>query len=311
MALNLPEAQTIPAARSPQAFLPRDTSPQPRILIAWALFDWIVIGVAWTAMSLIGGPWVAIVGTVAVASRLHALGAILHDACHKRRRNKSPAWWVVEMLAGWPIGSTIEAMRYHHLRHHAASGTPTDPYHSSVHAGTNWRRHVLTSRGALLPFWWTLRAVVSPVALLLPSARTAYARAFLQDRSGRDLREHAAVLACIRADMVQLAVQTVVLGSAFATDLPVLTFYLLPWMLAGVLNARRVVYEHAWLASERRSREQTWETTVDHDLGHIGNAIFYPHNIGMHRIHHLYPTVSFAHLRGIAETIRSARRPQT
>ena len=311
MALNLPEALAIPAARSPRAFLPGDASANARTLIAWALFDWIVIGVAWAAMSLIGGRWVAIVGTVIVASRLHALGAILHDACHTRRAAKPPAWWVVEMLAGWPIASTIEAMRYHHSRHHVASGTPADPYHDTVHARTTWRRHVLTLRGALLPVWWTLRAVVSPVALLVPSARTGYARAFLQDRSGRDLRDHAGVRACARADIVQLAAQTVVLGSAFAADLPILTFYVLPWMLAGMLNARRVVYEHAWLTSERRSRHQVWETTVDHDLGRIGNAIFYPHNIGMHRIHHLLPTVSFVHLPRLAATILSTGRRQT
>lgn len=311
MALNLPEALAMPAARSPRAFLQGDTSPNVRTLIAWALFDWIVIGAAWAAMSLIGGPSVAIVGTIVVASRLHALGVILHDACHAGRATHSPAWWVIEMLAGWPIASTIEAMRYHHLRHHIANGTPMDPYYAAVHAQDFWRRLVLTLRGALLPFWWTLRAVVSPLVLLVPSARTGYARAFLQDRSGRDLRDHAGVLGCARADIAQLAAQTVVLGSAFAADLPVLTFYLLPWMLAGILNARRVVYEHAWLTSKRRSRHQTWETTVDHDIGRIGNAIFYPHNIGMHRIHHLFPTVSFVHLRRLTEMIPRPGRPQT
>jgi fatty acid desaturase len=310
MAMNLPEPIQMPTTRTPKAILHGDTTPNARILLAWALFDWIVIGAAWTAMAVFDRPSVTIVGIVVVASRLHALGAILHDACHRRRRPSSRMWWIVEMLAGWPIASTIEAMRYHHLRHHAHSGTPMDPYHGTVHARTAWRRYVLTLRGALLPFWWTLRAAVAPLALLVPSVRTIYARAFLQDQSGCDLRNHAGVIACARADITQLAAQTAVLGSTFAAGLPVLTFYLIPLMLAGVLNARRVVYEHSWMPSECRSRLQTWDTTVDHDLGLIGNAVFYPHNIGLHRIHHLCPTVSFVHLRQLADVIQPTRRPQ-
>jgi fatty acid desaturase len=311
MALNLPEALPMPASRTPQAYLHGDTSASARALVAWALFDWIVIGAAWAAMAFIDGAWVLIAGTLVVASRLHALGAVLHDACHKRRRDASCAWRLVEMLAGWPIASTIEAMGYHHLRHHALSGTPMDPYGAAVHARVGWRRPFLILRGALLPFWWTLRGVVAPLALLAPRVRKFYGRAFLQDRSGRDLRDHAGVISCARADIAQLTAQIIVLGGAFAAGLPVLSFYLVPWMLAGVLNARRVVYEHAWLQRERHSRRGVWESTLDHDPGLIGNAVFYPHNLGMHRLHHLYPTISFVHLRRLAEAIRRTGEAQT
>lgn len=306
MSLNRPEQLPMPATRSVHSYLEGDTDANPRVLLAWAFFDWSIIGAAWTAMAVIDRPEIVVIGIIVVASRLHALGAILHDACHRRRRPSSRMWWLVEILAGWPIASTIEAMRYHHLRHHAASGTPMDPYHGTVHARTAWRRYVLTLRGAVLPFWWTLRAIIAPIALLIPSFRTSYGRAFLQDQSGCDLRNNAAIVACARADIAQLAGQAAVLGAAFAAGLPVLTYYLVPLVLAGILNARRVVYEHSWLSSERWSRRQTWETTVDHDLGLIGNAIFYPHNIGLHRIHHLYPTVSFTHLRKLAHAIRSS-----
>lgn len=306
MSLNRPEQLPMPVRRSVRSFLEGDTSANPRVLLAWAFFDWSIIGAAWTAMAVIDRPEIVVIGVIVVASRLHALGAILHDACHRRRRPSSRMWWLVEILAGWPIASTIEAMRYHHLRHHATSGTPMDPYHGTVHARTAWRRYVLTLRGAVLPFWWTLRAIIAPIALLVPSFRTFYGSAFLQDQSGRDLRNNAAVIACARADIAQLSGQAAVLGAAFAAGLPVLTYYLVPLILAGILNARRVVYEHSWLSSERRSRRQTWETTVDHDLGLIGDAVFYPHNIGLHRIHHLYPMVSFTHLRKLAHAIRSS-----
>ena len=306
MNLNRPERQPLPAKRPLESYSLGDTAPDPRILLAWAGFDWCAIAAAWAVMALLDHPVVLAFGIVVVASRLHALGVILHDACHRHRRDDSRLWWLVEAVAGWPITSTTEAMRYHHLRHHAASGTAKDPYHGTVHAARPWLRWALTLRGVVLPFWWTLRAIVGPLALAIPRLRTAYGRAFLQDRSGTDLSRHAAVIACARADLGQLAAQLAVLVPAFAAGLPVVTFYLMPLMLAGVLNARRVVYEHAWLPSERHTRLQTWESTVDHDLGLLGNALFYPHNIGLHRIHHLYPMVSFVHLPRVARTVQTA-----
>src|SRR5690606_20374124 len=184
-------------------------------------------------------------------------------------------------------------------------------YHAAVHAGSAWLRYLLVLRGVLLPLWWTLRAFVAPLALLAPGLRNVYGRAFLQDRSGRDLRDHPGVVACARADLAQLAAQTAVLGAAFVAGLPVVTFYFVPWVLAGVLNARRVVYEHAWRPCARASRSEAWDTTHDRDVGPIGNAIFYPHNIGLHRTHHRYPTVSFVHLPRLADAICARSAPQT
>ena len=296
MRLNLPEPIRMPAARSAGYYLQGDTAPQAPRLLLWAFADWCIIIAAWAVMALVDQWPIMLVGTVVVASRLHALGAILHDACHHRRQDQSRLWWLVEGLAGWPIASTIEAMRYHHLRHHALNGTPQDPYYNALHAGKEWKRIALTARGALLPFWWTLRAVIGPVALFVPAVRPLYARAFLQDRSGADLRQHPAVIACARADVFQLIGQLGLIGTAFAAGLPVTGFYLLPWVLAGILNARRVVHEHAWIERDDHSRHGAWDTTLDHDLGILGNAIFYPHNIGLHRIHHRYPGVSFIHL---------------
>lgn len=309
--MNLPEAVPMPAARLPQAFLQGDLSARPRTLIAWALFDWLIIAGAWMAMARFEALWVQLAGTVVIASRLQAFGVILHDACHRARRQDSRAWWLVEMLAGWPIASTTEAMRYHHLRHHALSGTPMDPYGVAATARTWPRRQLLSLRGALLPFWWTLRAFVAPFALLFPRLQTFYGRAFLQDRSGRNLQGHAGVIACARADLVQVAAQVLVLGSAVAAGLPVWNFYILPWMLAGILNARRIIHEHAWTTPGTRSRQHAWETTLDHDSGPVGNAILYPHNVGLHRTHHLYPAVSFVHLRRLAAAMRVQRPAQT
>ena len=279
-----------------QRLLPQGWHARPGVLIVWALSDWGVIGLSWAAIATFDNLLVSVVGIVAIASRLHALGVILHDACHRRSREKSAAWWLVEALAGWPIGSTIEAMRYHHLRHHRASGMHSDPYRNPLQARGGLVRGLLAARGALLPFWWSLRAFFAPFALLAPRLRTFYGRAFLQDRSGRDLTRHPEVLACLRADLAQAAAHCAAGVAIIAFALPFVSCYLVPWMLGGVLNARRVIVEHAPVENRDCTRATMLATTFTHDAGRLANAVLYPHNVGFHQAHHLYPTVAFGHL---------------
>ena len=158
-------------------------------------------------------------------------------------------------------------------------------------------------RGAILAYWWTLRAVVAPFALLSGRLRNLYGRAFLQDRSGKDLSTSPEVVRCAREDLWQLCGQTLVLGTSFAAGLPVVELYLIPLLVAGVLNARRVIIEHTWHENFDRSRETVLATTLDHDLGPSLNALLYPHGIGWHRAHHIYPRASFAHLRRLTGEI--------
>jgi fatty acid desaturase len=280
-----------------------------RSLIGWALFDWAVIAASWIVMAAFESPLVRVAGIVLVASRLHALGVILHDACHRPMRKKTAAWWFVEALCGWPIGSTIAAMRYHHLRHHRDSGMRTDPYRHPWLVHGALVRVALTLRGALLPFWWTLRAFVAPLALLVPRARTLYARAFLQDRSGQSLRSNAEVIACARADLFQAGAHTVTGAAIVAFDLPFVSCYLLPWMLGGILNARRVIIEHSFAENRDRSRATTLATTRTHDAGRLANWLLYPHHIGFHQAHHLFPTIAFVYLPRVHGQLLGRRPP--
>ena len=288
--------------------LPNGGAAEPRTLIAWALFDWLVIGLGWALIVAAEATVVRAVGVVIVASRLHALGVILHDACHRRGHRKTAAWWAVEALAGWPIASTIEAMRYHHLRHHRNAGMRTDPYRHPLLERGRWAHALLALRGALLPFWWTLRAFVAPLALLVPSLRTLYGRAFLQDRSGSDLREHPELLRCARADLVQAAAHCAAGAAIVALELPFVSCYLVPWMLGGIMNANRVIIEHAPAENHDRTLATVLATTRDHDFGWLANALLYPHRIGLHQAHHFAPTAAFVHLPRVVALLRGESR---
>ena len=117
-----------------------------------ALEEWAMIAAAWVVMA--AAPWwLYPVVALVVAGRLHALGVVLHDATHMPLRRKTAAVRVVEVLCGYPIASTLNAMRYHHLRHHRDSGMHTDPYYKAGRQNALWQTLNILRGLALPPFW--------------------------------------------------------------------------------------------------------------------------------------------------------------
>lgn len=291
--------------------LPDAWRPRASTLLGWALVDWLIIVAGWWLLSAVDSPYVTVGATLLVAGRLHALGVILHDACHRPDAKKSPSSWLVEALAGWPIASTIDAMRYHHLRHHRYSGTAQDPYKRPLSGSDPLTLAVLCLRGLLLPPWWTLRAMFAPIALAFPDARNVYGRAFLQDRSGADLRDQPELLRCARADLAQLAVQATVISMAIGLELPIVSHYLVPLLIAGVLNAHRLVREHTADELDKPTLPAVIATTRNSSAGWVGNWLLYPHNIGLHVAHHLQPGVAFVHLRDVDARLGAGPRQRS
>ncbi|MES2644438.1 MAG: fatty acid desaturase [Myxococcota bacterium] len=264
-------------------------------LLRLALVDWAIVGLAWVGMAL-APVWVGVACGVIVASRFHALGVILHDAAHLPLRGKPWRVRLLEGLCGYPLATTVNAMRYHHLRHHRDNGMPTDPYFK---AGVEDRPVVYALnvvRGlALLPFW-SVRAWFGLAAWASPALRTPYARVFLQDRSGADVTDSAEVLACARAEvglvLFQVGVATVAVFAPFA----VLYGLVLPAVAAGVLAAWRLLQEHRYTPNSDRRLETTLATTRDHHLSGWFTWLLAPRNIGHHIVHHLHPQVGLEHL---------------
>src|SRR5262245_41863048 len=136
--------------------------PTARGLLRMAAEEWAMLAVLWVAVWLMPH-WVYPLLLVAIAGRFHALGIILHDAAHMPLRGKSATLRMVEIACGYPVASTIEAMRYHHLRHHRDSGMETDPYFKDGDQTLLWWT-VNVGRGALLVPFWTVRAVFGSAA---------------------------------------------------------------------------------------------------------------------------------------------------
>jgi fatty acid desaturase len=258
-------------------------------LLRMALEEWGMIVAAWVVMA--AAPWwLYPLGALVVAGRLHALGVVLHDATHMPLRRKTAGVRAVEVLCGYPIASTLNAMRYHHLRHHRDSGMHTDPYFKAGPQNAAWRaRNIL--RGLALPPFWSVRAIVGAMAAVAPALRNSYARVFLQDRTADDLCESPEVIECARAEWGQLVFQALVVALAVQFPSAVLWGYLVPVSIAGLLAARRVLIEHTYERVADRQIETIISTTNDNHLGLLGALGLAPRNIGYHIVHHIHPQV--------------------
>jgi len=264
-------------------------------LLRFAFEEWAMIAALWVAMFM-APMWLYPVLALLVAGRLHALGVILHDAAHMPLRTKGIAVRLLEILAGYPIATTIDAMRYHHLRHHRDNGMPTDPYFKAGAENSIVTRFLLRIRGVVLIPFWTVRTLVGLLAIMIPAVRQGYARVFLQDRSGEDLRQSKEVVRCAREDIGQLLFQLGVVILWIRFPEPVSYGYVIPIIITGFLSSNRVVAEHIYHPVTDRRTETQFIITRDHGLGIVGKIFLAPRNIGLHIVHHLHPQVSLENL---------------
>jgi fatty acid desaturase len=278
----------------------------PTGLVRLTLEEWGMIAGLWVAMAVTPW-WLYPAIALLLAGRFHALGVVVHDATHMPLRRKTTAIRVVETLCGYPIASTLNAMRYHHLRHHRDSGMHTDPYYKAGRQDALWQTLNILRGLVLVPFW-SMRALVGAAASIVPQLRNVYAHVFLQDRTTDDLRTSPEVIECARAEWGQVTFQAVVAALALAFPQAVLWGYVVPVSIAGLLAARRVLIEHTYERVADRQIETIIGTTNDNHLGVLGALGLAPRNIGYHIVHHIHPQVRLGALPRLRDWY-AARHP--
>lgn len=291
--MRAPDPQTAPPihrAAAPAALV------QPaswRQLGGAAALDWSVIVSCWVG-ALATPSWSWPIWALALAGRFHALGVLLHELCHMphRRRTSWPGR-LLEIAAGYPIGSTAAAMRYHHLRHHRDSGMPTDPYFKP---GVHQRPALfllMWLRGVFLVPFWLARAPFGALSLLCPALRRPYQRLFLQHRGRTSDRDRREARACAREELGQLAFMSLATLALWRWPQEVLALVIAPQILAGLLSSWRLLHEHDYVRCQDRSAETILATTRDQHTGWLGRLLMAPHHVGCHVVHHLHPGAGF------------------
>jgi fatty acid desaturase len=297
-----PSASPILVPLPPRAVVPKELLGRASVpgLLRLAAEEWGWMLLCWAGMVWVPTAYPLL--ALLVAGRLHALGVILHDAIHLPWRHKGPGLRLLELVAGYPVSSTLEAMRYHHLRHHRDAGLPSDPYRRPPEGF--WRQLAVWARIApILPFW----AVRGPLGLLawaVPPLRNPYARLFLQARSGKKLTHSPEVLACLRAESGQVLFHLVLLAAALRWPAAVGWGYGVPLLLASGLCAWRLLLEHTPTTVHGRTLHDVLACTSDHGLGWVGRLLLAPRNVGHHVVHHLHPQVSLLHLPRLRDWYR-------
>ena len=288
-------ASSTPSVLPPRALVPRELLVRPEVpaLVRQALVEWALIAACQVAMAWV--PLATPLLVVLIAGRMHAFGVILHDAAHLSLRRKGPGLRLLECLAGYPIASTWNAMRYHHLRHHQHEGSALDAYHRPL-PGEWWRTGLMFPLLIFVVPFWIVRGPMGLLAWAVPSLRNVYGRIFLMERSGEDLTHSPEVLACARAELGQVLFQLAVLALAWRWPHAVGLGYALPLMGASALSGYRLLAEHTSARDQGRTLEAILTSTADHGQGWLGRLLLAPRNVGCHIVHHLHPQVAAHHL---------------
>ncbi len=296
-ALNAAPSPHIRRGDAPQALL---VTPVVNDLIASAAVDWLV-WLAAGAVAMVAPWWLYPLPALVIASRIHGLGVLLHDASHMPLRKKTGAVRLLEAMAGYPLSTTINAMRYHHMRHHRDSGMPSDPYFKPGVGESQLRYALNVARGLLLMPFWSIRPWFGTLSLLIPALQPAYAKAFLQDRSGKDLSNAPEVQACAKAELGQIGWQAAVVSLYFVVPEVVIWAYVVPAVLAGVLAAWRLLQEHNYTPATDRRVLTIFGNTHDHHMDLATGWLLAPHNIGYHVVHHVHPQVAWHQLPALRD----------
>ncbi len=269
-------------------------TPSLNRLLIHGLTDWAIIIICWIGMYFLPGYWYVFIALV-VASRFHAFGVILHDASHMPLRKKDIKVRLLEIIIGYSMGSTINAMRYHHLRHHKDTCMETDPYFSTSAEKNIFTKIVYVLRSSLLIPFFIVRSAYGAFAYYIVGIRNSYGHIFLQDKTKNNLAFNKEVIQCAGEDRWQFLYLTAVfttICSTFGFN-AFLYYYLIPVIIMGVFAGYRLISEHNYSPAHDRKMETIIKHTTDHHLTGISSFFIAPRNIGYHVVHHLHPQVSW------------------
>ena len=246
--------------------------------------------------------FVKLICIVIIISRLHSFGVIVHELTHLPRNIKGLKIRLIEILTAYPIGTTINAMRYHHIRHHKDSGMGKDPYfhHFEHYSQKNiFIRSLYIFIGIILVPSWIIRGFFGIFCLFSRRLRIVYARVFMEhklDINKSDLRE---VYQCCKEDILQSIyfISLIVVIAVNPSSIEhVIYLYLIPICIVGIISYYRLMKEHTYTAVHDRSTDSIMKSTYDHNITGWARFILAPRNIGYHTVHHLHPQVGYRYL---------------
>ncbi len=251
------------------------------IFLLYLAVDWLLIIISVITSVVFSNFFVYFFSILIIASRMHALVAMLHEGAHFRiHKNKIINDVICNFLVGYFIFSRVQIYRLNHLLHHRFTGLENDPDLKRKKNNLIWQ---------------------------LPKNKIFFIKDFLKYMYGYGIFEMfiaIKVLSGISVDMIRKDFLNLLLQICFYFlmclmffKLHLFSIFLYYWLIPffiilPLLNRYRTVSEHFGLLGThelnktRNVIESNW----------LVNFFISPHNLNYHLDHHLLPMIPFYNL---------------
>ncbi|WP_426734619.1 fatty acid desaturase family protein [Myxococcus faecalis] len=267
--------------------LTREMSRVSNARAVWALASqWLVIAAAFAGVVWVDRWWAWPIAALIIATRQHAMLALMHEAAHYHfLSNRKVGDVVADFLCAFPLNMTTAGYRHQHMEHHRYVNTPQDPYWASMQDDASWHFPRTPLRAAAV-FVGDALGLYAPNHLKVVLPWTYWGRLLGGARPRISAAEHARYWT-----YVALLVTTLVTTGAWL-------HWLLLWVLptTTVMMAffrMRALGEHP-LDIEPKGDETRETRDVKGTL--LENFFVAPLNCNYHLTHHAFPSVPFYNL---------------
>jgi len=255
---------------------------KPWIIVSHLVIDWFII-LAACILSIRFLPWqFYFIPVIIVASRQHALLVIMHDAVHFTfSKYYKFSDFITNVFAAYPLFITTENFRLSHLLHHRFLNSNMDP-------DLNVKK--------MNPEDWTFpKTKIQIVKLISKEIFGGGVIEIFRKLKRFSLKNSYDKEGKFNSNIyLRVAYYVVLIGFLYKFDLfkEYFIFWLLPMLLVLPLILRlRSIGDHFGLPgtdelnSARNLIIPWWQ-----------KFLFAPHNIGMHVVHHIYPSIPYYNL---------------
>jgi fatty acid desaturase len=255
----------------------------PGLGFAYLALDWFVVAAIVFFTEKYFSPALYIFAVLLIATRQHAIAVLSHDGSHyrlsaDRKRNTV----LVNLLSAYPLFFQLEMYRLNHLQHHQYTNEAQDPDVRYQKDLPDYQFPMARQKLFKIFFFEFLGA---GVIANFKRAQRYNADPEFKKAVAKDLAETKKLRIGF---YIALALVLTVLGGWKIF----LMYWMLPlfWILPSILRLRNIS-EHFGL-----SLATELKGSRDVDCSWVEGWLLSPHNINLHLVHHLYPSVPFYNL---------------
>lgn len=255
----------------------------------WAIaVQWITI-VAAAGLAIWSGHWALyIVAMIVIATRQHAFGVLMHDACHYRLfPNKTVNDMLTDWLVCFHLGASTSLYRKWHFPHHRYVNTDKDPEVMGEKGDPDTWQWPNTKRHMLWVFTKDLLGLNIVKMAGIMGIWSPWSRLFVpsNDPGGIPLRQK-----------ISLLIFTTT-GLSFLLYFGLLVDYLLLWILPS-LTLFNIIFKYRSFAEHKVVKDEHELNNTRTVLPSLVEKFFLaPLNVNFHLEHHLFPSIPFYNLR--------------